>query len=328
MKLLKFVSLADNITFLQHYWLKLPQQKIAHAINVLLVVYLGYAVSQLIWLIVSPAPVATSPVTVSSVAQSNADGVNTNVTALQSLQLFGQYQAQASKPKPDISNEIIDAPVTRLNLLLTGVVASSETDSGAAIIANNGRQQTYGVGDEIEGTRAILHQVFSDRVIIKHQGKLETLMLDGFEYKKLSTLNSGLHEVSSDNGSNDQEEEISEEVHTAIDHRDNDELTEQAIELKQDILEDPSSISDYLAISPVYDGGNIKGYRLKPGKNSEFFEASGLKNGDVAVQLNGFDLTDPEQAAQALVALREQQQITLTIDRQGELTDILFSIAN
>ena len=63
-----------------------------------------------------------------------------------------------------------------------------------------------------------------------------------------------------------------------------------------------------------------------PGKNGEFFSASGLKAGDVAVQVNGFDLTIPSNAAQALQALKEQSEVSLLVDRNGEMTEILFSI--
>ena len=63
-----------------------------------------------------------------------------------------------------------------------------------------------------------------------------------------------------------------------------------------------------------------------PGKNSEFFQNSGLKSGDVAIQMNGYDLTAPSEAAQALAALKQDKEVSLLIDRNGELNEILFSI--
>ena len=80
--------------------------------------------------------------------------------------------------------EIEDAPQTRLNLTLTGVVASSNRENAAAIIEHQSSQETYGIGDLITGTRATLEQVHNDRVLIKQSGRLETLMLDGFEYEQ------------------------------------------------------------------------------------------------------------------------------------------------
>ena len=54
------------------------------------------------------------------------------------------------------------------------------------MIANRGTQATYGINEEIEGTRAKLKAVLIDRVIIDNSGRDETLMLEGIEYKRLA----------------------------------------------------------------------------------------------------------------------------------------------
>jgi len=51
-----------------------------------------------------------------------------------------------------------------------------------------------------------------------------------------------------------------------------------------------------------------------------------LKSGDVAIQMNGYDLLAPLQAAQAMSALKTERDISLLVERQGELIEILFSI--
>ena len=74
--------------------------------------------------------------------------------------------------------------------------------------------------------------------------------------------------------------------------------------------------------------GATVGYLLMPGKDPEFFKSSGLQSGDVAVQMNGYDLTSPIDAAQALQALKTEPEVALWVDRNGEVTEILFSIEN
>lgn len=69
---------------------------------------------------------------------------------------------------------IQDAPKTRLNLVLVGAVASSNPKLSLAVIANRGTQATYGINEEIEGTRAKLKAVLVDRVIIDNSGRDET----------------------------------------------------------------------------------------------------------------------------------------------------------
>ncbi|MGT0149779.1 type II secretion system protein N [Vibrio metschnikovii] len=44
----------------------------------------------------------------------------------------------------------VDAPPTRLNLTLVGVVASNELERSLAVIANRGQQATYGLNEQIE----------------------------------------------------------------------------------------------------------------------------------------------------------------------------------
>ncbi|MCW8832421.1 MAG: type II secretion system protein GspC, partial [Colwellia sp.] len=84
-----------------------------------------------------------------------------------------------------------------------------------------------------------------------------------------------------------------------VDQRLNKELSKSAVKLRADLSENPGKITDYLRISPARENGAIVGYRLSPGKNPEFFKLSGLKAGDVAVQMNGYDLLTPVEAAQA-----------------------------
>ncbi|WP_206483208.1 type II secretion system protein GspC [Thalassotalea sp. G2M2-11] len=295
--------------------LKLPQQKIAKVISALLLCYIAYLCAKLTWLLVPQQQVASAPVFNQGQQLAQAQSAKIDIASIIQLNLFGEYNAT---PKV-VEVKVQDAPETNLRLKLTGTVASDKPEIAAAIIEQNGKQTTYGVGDKIEGTRATLESVAQDRVLIKQSGRLETLMLDGFKYNKMS---SSLPSVPSkrppviDAPSKPQ----------VIDQRDNQLLSESAKQLKEDINNDPGKIIDHLKIVPKRSDGTIIGYQLMPGKNPEFFKASGLKSGDIAVQMNGLDLTNPSEAAQALQALKEQTDLSLLVLRGNEMTEILFSI--
>ncbi|MEY8252981.1 MAG: type II secretion system protein GspC, partial [Colwellia sp.] len=111
-----------------------------------------------------------------------------------------------------------------------------------------------------------------------------------------------------------------------IDQRSNKKLTATAKKLRSELSNNPAKISDYLYISPKRKAGNIVGYTLRPGKKREFFKLAGLKAGDVAVQMNGFDLVDPVQGMQAMVEMKQARDISLLVDRRGNLTEILISL--
>ncbi|HCM46880.1 MAG TPA: type II secretion system protein GspC, partial [Colwellia sp.] len=111
-----------------------------------------------------------------------------------------------------------------------------------------------------------------------------------------------------------------------VDQRNNKKLSATAKNLRNELSNDPAKIVDYLRISPKRKDGSIVGYTLRPGKKPEFFKQSGLKAGDVAVQMNGFDLVEPAQAMQAMAEMKNARDISLLIDRQGSLTEILISL--
>ncbi len=85
-----------------------------------------------------------------------------DIAELKALNLFGNYTEKSARPVNQVSDEVKDAPETKLNLTLSGVVASNDKNIAVAVIENSGKQNTLGIGDKIEGTRAILEQVYFD----------------------------------------------------------------------------------------------------------------------------------------------------------------------
>mgnify|MGYP000408280776 FL=1 len=324
------MALLDNLTSFSVILAKLPQQRIAQAISGLLLIYIAFVVAKITWLVVPQQQLATDATYNKHTIAKSRTGQSFNISAVQSLNLFGQYNAQ----QQEVVEEVIDAPETRLKLTLSGLVASDSVETAAAIIEYQSKQETYGIGEIIKGTRASLEQVLIDRVIIKQSGRLETLMLDGADFKQpgqsvskkkasQQTKSKSLQQKSLVNSP----QEITPRLKPSIvDQRSNKNLSKTAQRLRADLSQDPGKITDYLRISPARTNGKIIGYRLSPGKNPEFFKSSGLKSGDIAVQMNGHDLLAPSEAMQAMAALKTERDISLLINRKNDLIEILFSI--
>lgn len=297
------------------------QQQLAQLIIVLLVIYIAFISAKITWFVVPDSHASTLSVSQSQAKINNGNRQSSfDITKLQALNLFGLYSEQEVKEQ---LAPVQDAPQTRLQLTLSGLVASDDVAMAAAIIEYQGKQETYGIGDVIIGTRANLEQVLMDRVIIKQSGRLETLMLDGFDFKDpaMSIANTEKNKTSKHNKPQRKEREPN-----VLDHRNNKQLSNAAKNLRSDLSKDPGKITDYLRIMPKRKGGKIVGYSLRAGKSPEFFKLSGLKAGDVAVQMNGYDLVVPSEAAQALAAMKEARDISLLIERDGSLMEVLFSI--
>jgi general secretion pathway protein C len=325
---------------LQANLLKLPQPRIIQFLLVALVVYIAFLGAQVTWMLLPVQNFSSNPKYIAKPVSASS-AVRVDINALKTLNLFGKATEKTAKKeiKPLV---VEDAPPTRLNLTLSGVAASNDDSVAAAIIENAGKQETYGVGEKIEGTRAVLRKVMPDRVLIEQSGKLETLMLDGFTYQKMSAISASSDEANSGkrlesvpaqgvgaeraataDRKNITDDQASKE---RVDQRNNQAVRERVAELKQKIATDPGKITDYIKISPKRAEGKTVGYRLMPGKDKAFFTESGLKAGDVAVQINGKDLSDPKAAGQAMMELRQAEDIVLLIDRNGSLTEILFSL--
>ena len=293
-------------------WLQLVknQQKInLLAVAVLAVFLLSYA-AELTWRL-WPQPVASSRFENISSSQSvSLENSNRrlNLADIKRLNLFGDFNAGPIEKK-----EVTDAPVTRLNLTLTGVVASSVEDQGAAIIENRNQQQTYGIGEKIEGTSVSLKEVYADRVIIKNGSSNETLMLDGVDYKK-NTNQLSQTPLANPQPSDQGPEELRQT------------LSNEAIQAGRELQDQPASFIDYIAVSPHRPDGELLGYRVSPGKKPTLFKAAGLKSGDVITDINGLDLTDMQEALEAMNMLKELQSLQMSVQREDELITIYLDL--
>ena len=286
-----------------------PVSTAAFSIGLLIALYL---LAQITWKLVPDNSASTrwapTPVTTNSSGQ-------VNVLGLQQLSLFGKPDAEGAKPKAAPVEEIItDAPKTSLSIQLTGVVASTTEKKGLAVIASSGSQDTYSLGDKIKGTSASLKEVYADRIIITNSGRYETLMLDGLEYNTNGAANQHLQKAKSASKGK------------TIDNRQNRAVAAELSQSREQILADPSKITDYLSISPVKSGGELAGYRLNPGKDRELFKQAGFKANDLAKSINGYDLTDMGQALEVMAQLPEMTEVVLMVERDGQLIEIMFSL--
>jgi len=315
--------LLNNFTVLNNFIAKLPQQKIAQVISVCLLVYITSVAAKITWLVIPSASESISANSANNVIpkQSQSRNKNHDLSKLQSLNLFGTYNETVIEKTEAVIVE--NVPETRLQLTLSGLVASDQVGIAAAIIENKKKQETYGIGDIINGTRASLEQVLIDRVIIKQSGRLETLMLDGADYNQPAQSVSNKKAIDKDKNKTAQQRESKSAV---LDQRANKELSRNAQLLRADLKNNPGKITDYLRISPARKEGKVVGYRLSPGKKPEFFKLSGLKAGDIATQMNGYNLLAPLELAQAMSALKTERDISIVVERNNDLINIQFNI--
>lgn len=239
------------------------------------------------WWLIADESAATSQLPVIELNQATAaQGSAVNINALQQLNLFGDAQPTQSRTRRQ-------APKTSLNLRLVGVSASTNPSRSAAIIEQGAQQQTYVAGDAIAGSSVILEAIYADRVVLDNNGRLETLQLEdiGEDRPALSLV---VDETRVGSTANEQ------------------------LPAMQQLAEDPQALTDYVAISPALQQGKLIGYRLQPGKKPRLFNQAGFQPGDLAVAINGYDLTDTQQAMQLTKELNTLTEVNVQVVRQGQ----------
>jgi len=233
----------------------------------------------------------------------NTETFSLNTQVLQSQSLFGQFQGEKKTLQ-----QSTDAPKTRLKLALVGIVAASDPAFSSVIIEYKNAQDSYFIDSEIAGTDAVVSEIYFDRIIITVDGEQQTLILDGLEEdnKKLSRVERG-------------------DKKSAPKTRRSKKTRELPLD-RDELLDNPGKLLDYISISPVREGEVVKGYRVKPGKDPVIFEEAGLQEGDLVVELNGVDLTDTSKAVSLMKEFPTMTEMSLTVDRDGELNELYFSI--
>lgn len=261
------------------------------AIALILLLGSSYQLAQISWqLLPAPKTAPSGPNNPRLSAPVDTKATNQQrLTTIREAALFGVATAL-----PDTTQTM--APKSRLNAQLTGIMASNIANRSIAIIAREGKQQSYMTGDVIQGTDARIINILPDRVIIVRQQQQEALLLD--------------------------------EEHAAAPpagniSTDSDELPG----LRQKILQNPGQLMDYLTIAPVRENNQLVGYRLNPGRNPEIFNQLGLQANDLAININGLDLRNNGEAMQAMQQLAHQTEMNITVERDGETRDIYVNLA-
>lgn len=310
----------QQIQQLKQFLTRLPHAKLSAAVTLLVVVYLAYLLSKLVWL-VWPQPVST-PLTPSHYSAGSKASSTTSVQNIIEQFLFGK-KTVTNKTNTAQQNEVINnAPETRLSINLTGIVAVSNDDkAGIAIIESQGRQVSYLVEEVVQGTRAEVAQILPDRVILSVNGRFETLMLDGLDFSKKVSM-----PVLAAREAQDMGPQKIEQSELQINATADPDVKEAIIETREELLSEPGKLFDYIRVSQAMSDGELIGYRLSPGKEPALFKQMGLQNNDLAVAINGYQLTDLQQAMAAINELRNTSDATITIERDGEQIDVQFSL--
>lgn len=248
------------------------------AVTLVCAIGAGFAAADLGWRLYDafvPAPAAAQLMSASRPLEVVADPALT-ADQLAASEAFGALDTAAVDDS--------DAPDSRLDLKLRGVIAAAEARYSRAFIANSdGQDRAYAIGAQVPGG-ALVHAIHPDRVVLSRSGSLETLRLP--------------RESSGIGGSEP----------TPIETAD-----------LRGAQANPSRLLDWLrpVVATESSSGRQLGYRVYPGRDPDRFTKLGLMPGDLVTAVNGQPLDDPSRSMELMRGLTGSDNISLTIERDG-----------
>lgn len=271
-----------------------------------MVIAVIYTVAQLTWMLVPTVEFNESIPATKSQSASTKDG-QIKRTSLSELHLFGEVKVEKQQKK---IKQAIEAPVTRLNLTLKGIISSGQSDIAKAIIADSSNNENfYAIGAKIPGG-AILEEIHTKHVILNRNDRLETLQLPkdvprGESFREVKTTKSSRNTTNSSG---------------------NKDTTTLLREYKQTLKTDPQKLMDLVRTQPYREKGKLVGYKIRPGKDRKLLRKFGLRSGDVVTSVNGVSLDNPINGLEILKKLTTANQVTVDIKRNGIKQSLSFQV--
>ncbi len=311
---------AFSLHGLDHERLQPIAARVSLVLLLLLVMWL--AVRWLMLLASGPEIVVRMPDLPQSAGQQTslaASNGNAAVNSIADLHLFG-----AAGDANPLQLEML--PETPLDLELRGIVASSDEDQQghAIIISSDGREWVYGVGDRLSDDTQVI-AITAQQVVLQRNGQRETLSLPRLAADQTAPG------VRSTQPVRQQQAQTRTQGNNALVGNampglasirgGMPSITASATGSVAGVTLDSSNLArmaQMIQVTPAAGGG----YQVFPGRDASQFRQFGLQANDVVTAVNGQPLTNAQAALQIFQNLPQQNSVTLTIRRDGQVLQL------
>ncbi|MCP5207101.1 MAG: general secretion pathway protein GspC [Hahellaceae bacterium] len=261
-----------------------------------LLVFISWQLAQITWWLLGHN---TEQQVVSYQAKPQKSVSTVTGVALSAIGLFGDV---ASNENPNaVTIAPVDAPDTALKLELKGVVAANRKEDGGAIIAERGKDALYyRVGDQLPAN-AELVEVYSDRVLLRRSGKIETLRFpEVISESEKVVASTGQSKANNINNAQD-----------------------FLGEAEKRLTKDPLGTLGAVGLAPV-SAGESSGY-VYNGQNPMLRQMN-LQKGDIIRSVNGFPIGDVQKDRDLLKQFYSEGNVLVEIERDGTFFSINYPL--
>ncbi|MBJ88473.1 MAG: type II secretion system protein GspC [Woeseia sp.] len=261
-----------------------------------LVIAIAWKLATLMWAIMSSSETGNPEIVPpEQIVQSAADTRSlVDVQQIVNAHLFGVAEEISANtiiaiPEENYSN----LAETRLNLMLKGTIASPVPENSVAIISHSRNEEKIYLIRDLVTQGTTVHAIYPDRVVLNRGGVLENLRLPR-EFPESAVTNRSRMTTTRTTSSN------------------------SVKSIQNVVAKNATKLADIIRPTPYYVSGEMRGYRVYPGRNRKQFTDLGLRPGDLIKDIDGAALTNPQQASQVFQNLGDKEQVSVTVERNGQ----------
>jgi general secretion pathway protein C len=203
-------------------------------------------------------------------------------------------------PTPEELEEQLEA--TRLPLKLLGTVAASDpTEAWAAVEDTQQRRRLVVRPEDRLLEKATVIRIERRRIVLENDGRREELVLDE---QQIAGVPGAPRTVAATPGVGDLRERVQR-------------LSDSSFQVQrgdvQQAMRNPSELFTQARILPKYENGEMAGVQLNAIQPGSLFEQIGVRNGDVITEVNGIQVTSPQDSSRLLQELTQATEFQVEV---------------
>ena len=178
--------------------------------------------------------------------------------------------------------------------------------------------ELFNRGKKIFATTAVVKEVQARRVYLDHEGKVEYLDLDANVPAAAAATAAAPAPATPPSELGDIDKSIQcKGTRCTIERA----LVEKA-------LANTAALTSMARLVPSMRDGKPNGFKMYAIRPNSLFSKLGMQNGDTLRQVNGNEMSTPDQALQLLTKLRTASALSLQLERRGETVTMDYTITN
>lgn len=208
------------------------------------------------------------------------------------------------------------------DITLVGTVSGPSGGSYAVLQRKDAKKQELFAKGEKAFDLGVITAIEEDRIVVNAGGRSVTLLMP-HEIRREAPL-SGPY-APSNNAQKAASQPPAFPVRNAVTQKSGSEwvIDQRAL---QSVLGNMGKVLTDARLLPYSDNGKVAGFRLSEVKPAGVFGVMGLKNGDILLKVNDFNIDSPEKGVQLLNGLRGETSVSLDIIRGGAPQKLNYQI--